>query len=303
MLFGKNVNQYYFKYFHLLIVGILALLLVDYIQLLIPENYGNLIDLISNQTLTNEALFKIIYNMLFITLCMFVGRFLWRISVLNIGVKVETKLREKMFIKMESLSQDYFQIHKTGAQMALYTNDLMSIKTCFSDGIIMFIDAFFLGGLAIYKMIRLDLLMTCIASIPLVLLGICGGIIGKAIDKRYDARQRAFEKLSEFTQENFSGIAVIKAYVKEKLELREFVKINKNFSDKNVSFIKFAVSLDVLFSTLISSIVVIIIGYGTHLIITTSGSDMPFTAGQLIQFISYFGQLTWPALAPAVPAQ
>ena len=47
MLFGKNVNQYYFKYFHLLIVGILALLLVDYIQLLIPENYGNLIDLIS----------------------------------------------------------------------------------------------------------------------------------------------------------------------------------------------------------------------------------------------------------------
>ncbi len=299
MLFGKNVNQYYFKYFHLLIVGILALLLVDYIQLLIPENYGNLIDLISNQTLTNEALFKIIYNMLFITLCMFVGRFLWRISVLNIGVKVETKLREKMFIKMESLSQDYFQIHKTGAQMALYTNDLMSIKTCFSDGIIMFIDAFFLGGLAIYKMIRLDLLMTCIASIPLVLLGICGGIIGKAIDKRYDARQRAFEKLSEFTQENFSGIAVIKAYVKEKLELREFVKINKNFSDKNVSFIKFAVSLDVLFSTLISSIVVIIIGYGTHLIITTSGSDMPFTAGQLIQFISYFGQLTWPALALA----
>mgnify|MGYP002444738061 CR=1 FL=1 len=228
---------------------------------------------------------------------MFVGRFLWRISVLNIGVKVETKLREKMFIKMESLSQDYFQIHKTGAQMALYTNDLMSIKTCFSDGIIMFIDAFFLGGLAIYKMIKLDLLMTAIASIPLILLGVCGGIIGKAIDKRYDARQRAFEKLSEFTQENFSGIAVIKAYVKEKLELREFVKINKNFSDKNISFIRFAVSLDVLFSTLISSIVVIIIGYGTHLI--TSGSNTPFTAGQLIQFISYFGQLTWPALALA----
>lgn len=82
---------------------------------------------------------------------MFVGRFLWRISVLNIGVKVETKLREKMFIKMESLSQDYFQIHKTGAQMALYTNDLMSIKICFSDGIIMFIDAFFWVDLLFIK--------------------------------------------------------------------------------------------------------------------------------------------------------
>lgn len=116
MLFGKNVNQYYFKYFHLLIVGILALLLVDYIQLLIPENYGNLIDLISNQTLTNEALFKIIYNMLFITLCMFVGRFLWRISVLNIGVKVETKLREKMFTRWKVFLKITFkfikQVHK-----------------------------------------------------------------------------------------------------------------------------------------------------------------------------------------------
>ena len=154
MLFGKNVNRYYFKYFHLLIVGVFSLLLVDYIQLLIPENYGNLIDLISSKTLTSESLFEIIYNMLFITLCMFTGRFLWRIAVLNFGVRVETNLRERMFIKMESLAQDYFQIHKTGAQMALYTNDLMSIKNCFSDGIIMVIDAFFLGGLAIYKMIK-----------------------------------------------------------------------------------------------------------------------------------------------------
>ncbi len=299
MLFGKNVNRYYFKYFHLLIVGVFSLLLVDYIQLLIPENYGNLIDLISSKTLTSESLFEIIYNMLFITLCMFTGRFLWRIAVLNFGVRVETNLRERMFIKMESLAQDYFQIHKTGAQMALYTNDLMSIKNCFSDGIIMVIDAFFLGGLAIYKMIKLNLLMTAISSIPLVLLGISGGIIGKAIDRRFDARQRAFEKMSDFTQENFSGIAVIKAFVKERLELREFVKINKNFSDKNVSFIKFAVLLDVLFTTLISSVTVIIIGYGTHLIISTNGTDSAFTSGELIQFISYFGLLTWPAIALA----
>ena len=152
MLFGRTVNKFYIRYLHLFIIGILALLLVDYIQLLIPENYGKLIDLIGTKTLTEESLFEIIFNMLFITLCMFVGRFAWRIAVLNVGANVEADLRVKMFNKMESLSQNYFQIHKTGAQMALYTNDLMSVKNCFSDGIIMVVDAFFLGSLAIYKM-------------------------------------------------------------------------------------------------------------------------------------------------------
>ncbi len=299
MLFGKNVNRYYFKYFHLFLIGVAALLLVDYIQLLIPENYGKLVDLINDKTLTLDSLLKIVYNMLFITLCMFVGRFAWRLAVLNVGVKVETDLRIRMFNKMASLSQDYFQIHKTGAQMALYTNDLMSIKNCFTDGIIFFIDAFFLGGLAIYKMVKINVLLTIIASTPLVFLVLFGGIIGKIIDKRYDARQKAFENLSDFVQEHFSGIAVIKAFVKEKLELREFIKNNKEFSEKNVGFIKFSVALDVLFSTLIGSITVIIIGYGTHLVITTSGAEDAFTAGKLIEFVSYFGQLTWPAMALA----
>lgn len=297
MLFGKTVNKYYFKYFHLFLIGILALLLVDYIQLEIPENYGNLIDMIGNKTLTTASLMKIIYNMLFITLCMFLGRFGWRVSVLNIGIKVETDIRMKMFEKMESLSQDYFQIHKTGAQMALYTNDLMSIKNCFTDGIIMLIDAFFLGGLAILKMVKLNPWMTLFAGAPLIILGVGMSFVGKAIDKRYDLRQKSYENMSDFTQENFSGIAVVKAYVKEQLELREFAKLNKDYENKNMGFIKFVVSLEIVFVALISLVTVIVIGYGSHLIITSDGSEGSFTTGMLIQFISYFGQLTWPVMA------
>lgn len=297
MLFGRTVNKFYIRYFHLFIIGILALLLVDYIQLLIPENYGKLIDLIGTKTLTEESLFEIIFNMLFITLCMFVGRFAWRIAVLNVGANVEADLRVKMFNKMESLSQNYFQIHKTGAQMALYTNDLMSVKNCFSDGIIMVVDAFFLGSLAIYKMIKLDLSMTLICLIPLAIVGVGGLVIGKIIDKKFDARQKAFENLSDFTQENFSGIAVIKAFVKEKQKINEFIKHNKDFSKKNIGFIKFIVSLEVVFSVLMSFVTVVVLGYGTHLILVTASSDNPFTAGKLVEFISFFGQLTWPVMA------
>ena len=159
MLFGKNVNHYYLKYWHLFLLGIIALLVVDYIQLLMPENYSSLIDMINEKTLTIDKLMQIVYNMLLITIGMFIGRFGWRVTVLNIGVNVETDLRQKMFQHMEMLSQDYFQIHKTGAQMALYTNDIMVVKNCFSDGVIMIVDAFFLGTLAIIKMLRLNIMM------------------------------------------------------------------------------------------------------------------------------------------------
>ncbi len=311
MIFGKNVNHYYFKYFYLLLVGIMALLFVDYIQTLLPENYGNLIDAIKNSLslkndgiepnngllLTKSFVIEIVINVLMIAIGMFVGRFLWRIAILNLGVNVETDLRKRMFLKMEMLSQDYFQLHKTGAQMALYTNDLMCINSCFTDGIIMFVDALFLGGIAIYKMLKLNVALTLFASIPLAIIGLCGGLIGKLIDKRFEARQKSYEKLSDFAQENFSGLAVIKAFVKEKLELQEFVKNNKDFSKTNIAFTKLIVGLNVFFTALVSSIVVIIVGYGSHLIITTKGIDTPFTSGSLITFISYFGLLTWPALA------
>ena len=311
MIFGKNVNHYYFKYFYLLLVGIMALLFVDYIQTLLPENYGNLVDAIKNSLalkndgiepnngllLTKSFVIEIVINVLMIAIGMFVGRFLWRIAILNLGVNVETDLRKRMFLKMEMLSQDYFQLHKTGAQMALYTNDLMCINSCFTDGIIMFVDALFLGGIAIYKMLKLNVALTLFASIPLAIIGLCGGLIGKLIDKRFEARQKSYEKLSDFAQENFSGLAVIKAFVKEKLELQEFVKNNKDFSKTNIAFTKLIVGLNVFFTALVSSIVVIIVGYGSHLIITTKGMDTPFTSGSLITFISYFGLLTWPALA------
>lgn len=313
MIFGKNINRYYFKYIHLFLIGIIALLFVDYIQLLLPENYGDLIDAIQNSMtlrdtgvlptdgllLTEELVIHIVSNVILIAVGMFVGRFLWRIAILNLGVNVETDLRKRMFLQMERLSQDYFYTHKTGAQMALYTNDLMSINSCFTDGIIMLVDAIFLGGMAIYKMIKLDMVLTIVASIPLLIIGLCGGIIGKTIDQKFDARQKSYEKLSDFTQENFSGIAVIKAFVKEKLELQEFIKNNAEFSKTNISFTKLIVGMNVFFSALVSSIVVIIVGYGSHLIITTKGSVDVFTAGDLIMFISYFGLLTWPALALA----
>lgn len=300
MIIGKNVNKYYFKYIIYFIIGIAALVAVDIKQLDIPKIIGQIIDGIDKLTLTKNQLKDFMLQILIIVTIMFIGRFLWRICIFGNGVRIEADLREKMFVHSEKLSQRYYQENKTGALMALYTNDLQTIRASFGQGTVMFIDAFFLGTLAFIKMWKLDITLTLVSAIPLALLAICSRVIGKFMSKKFTLRQKAFSELSDFTQESYSGIGVIKAFVKEGKELLAFRKISIDNMNKNVDFVKSAVLLQTLIGMLISSIVVIILGFGGHLVYVNimDGTEY-FTVGKLMEFISYFGTLTWPMMAIA----
>jgi len=110
--------------------------------------------------------------------------------------------------------------------------------------------------------------------------------------KKFSQMQKAFANLSDFTQESFSGIAVIKAFVKEAKELIAFRKINKENRDKNLEYVKLAVLLQVLIGLFINSVIVLILGYGGYLVIKEK-----FTIGTLTEFISYFSSMIWPMMA------
>lgn len=293
MIFGRHVNKFYRRYWYLLLFGMLAVVLVDIAQLEIPNNYGSLIDYLETKTLTIAILYTILFNILIVLALLLVGRFLWRICLLGVGIKVERDLRKEMFMHTTTLSQEFFQTHKTGAQMALYTNDIQNVRACFDDGSIMIVDAVFLGILAFVKMCNLNVPLAIVSAIPLVALAVCGGAIGNAMDKKWDERQKAFEDLSDFTQENFSGVSVIKAYVKEDLELREFTKINKENEKKNLAFVKFATLLSVIIESLISTVLIVILAFGSNLVRSVDS----FTIGDLSRFIAYFGSLIWPMMA------
>ncbi|MDD2682353.1 MAG: ABC transporter transmembrane domain-containing protein, partial [Bacilli bacterium] len=157
MIFGKHINKYYLKYLWIFLIGIFALFAVDIYQLRIPEIFGSIVDSLEEKLLTREMLSEHMYNMFIILLVMFVGRFLWRITLLGNGARIEARIRDDMFKHSLILSQDYYQQNKTGALMALYTNDLQTIRMSVGFGLIMFFDALVLGSLAFYKMITLDL--------------------------------------------------------------------------------------------------------------------------------------------------
>ena len=237
MIFGKAINRYYLKHAPVLLLGILSLLTVDYIQLLIPELYRLVINgvnlgqvVVDGQTLpfTREVLFQhICLPMIWIVVLMVIGRFLWRVCFFGSAVNVAADLRERMFDHSRRLSQQYYQVNKVGNLMSLYTNDLDTIQECFGDGILMFFDAAVLGIMALVKMWRMDCKLTLLALIPAAVMFVLGTVMSQVMTKRWEERQQAFSDLSDFAQENFSGIAVIKAFVKELKELIAFRRLNK----------------------------------------------------------------------------
>jgi ATP-binding cassette subfamily B protein len=300
VIFGKHINKFYLKYLIYFIIGIVALIAVDFIQLEIPNIIGNTIDGVKDGWLTKDLISGYMLTLLKIVGVMFVGRFLWRICIFGNGIRIEADLRDDMFKHAEKMSQRYYQENKTGALMALFTNDLQTIRQAFGPGTIMAIDAVVLGGLAFKRMWDMDITLTLISSIPLIILALCGKIIGDYMGKKFSLRQKAFSDMSDFTQESFSGISVIKAFVKEGKELLSFRKINKDNMDRNIDFARAAVLLEVLIMMFISSIIIIIFGYGSYLVYENRFYSNPeFTIGGLTKFVSYFTTLIWPMMAIA----
>lgn len=300
MIFGRRVNKFYIRYGIYFLLGIAALIFVDIYQLKIPEITGLIVDGIKDKTLTLELLSDYMLNILIIVAIMFTGRFLWRVTIFGNGVRIEADLRDEMFDHSLRLSQRYYSENKTGAIMALYTNDLHTVRMAFGMGTVMLVDAIFLGVLAFIKMWNMDKLLTVISVVPLLLIALMGRIIGKYMSKKFNERQKAYAELSDFTQESFSGISVIRAFVKETKELLVFNKINKKNHDKNVEFARASVLLQIVISGLISSILIIIIGYGGWLVYQhQNGAEQVFTLGDLTKYMSFFGTLVWPMMAIA----
>ena len=219
MIFGKHINRYYLKFAHMLLLGLAALVAVDYLQLEIPKLYRMVIngmdmgyvdvDGVSMAFDLNFLLDHICMPMVSVILAMVVGRFLWRICFFGSAVRLEEDLRNRMFDHAKDLSREYYQINKVGDLMSLFTNDLDTVQECFGWGVMMFFDAVMLGVLAVYNMWQMDHLLTVLSMIPMGFLLASATLVGQQLSKKWKSRQEAYSRLSDFSQESFSGIAVI----------------------------------------------------------------------------------------------
>ncbi|MBQ5973640.1 MAG: ATP-binding cassette domain-containing protein, partial [Oscillospiraceae bacterium] len=304
MLFGKHINRYYLRYGPLLLLGAAALVAVDYFQLVVPELYRMVINGVNDGIVAVDGapvpftmdflLDRICLPLLGVIAVMVAGRFLWRVCFFGSAIRVESDLRRRMFDRCKDLSQQYYQVNKVGGLMSLFTNDLETVQECFGSGVLMLCDALLLGILAIVKMFRMDWKLTLFSLAPMVLLFFVGSTVGRYMTRKWDERQAAFSSLSDFSQETFSGIAVVKAFVKEFTELMAFRRLNRDNERTNVNYARASTLLHILVTLFVESVVCVILGYGGYLVYTGV-----FNAGQMVEFIGYFTAIVWPVMAVA----
>ena len=310
MLFGRYINKYYLKYAIFFIIGVAALVMVDIAQLFVPEYLGEVVDILtkSGNALTDELKARILYIIIatiVIAGVMMLGRMLWRFTIFHASFKIEAGLREQMFLKASRLSQRYYHENKVGTVMAWFTNDIEVISDFFGWGTIMLVDAAFMSVFVIVKMIMLDWVLSIIAFIPIILIVVWGIFVEKFMSIKWDLRQKSFDDLYDFSQETFTGIGVIKAFVKETQQIHAFAKLAKKDKDTNVSFARLSVAFDVCIELIIAVIVAVIMGFGGWFVyafitgnpVVIFNHQIKMELGHLITFMGYFDILIWPMIA------
>ena len=215
-----SLFPYLWKYKWHYLAGVIVLFLVDGASLYVPQYTGEIIDGLSAGELDMDGVWGLLLKILAAGLVMMFGRFGWRYFITGASRGIEYRMRNDMFGHLETLSARYFNSHKTGDLMAHFTNDLQAVRMAVGMAVVTAFDAAVMTVMVLVKMIfYVDLGLTVLAFIPLTLVAVGCYFYGIESKKRQLARQEAFSALSDFAQENFSGIAVIKAFVKEAKEL------------------------------------------------------------------------------------
>lgn len=273
--------------------GIIWLILIDAVQLLVPQILREVTNLLQQGLLTFQILIKYCILILLTGLIIAIGRYFWRIYIFGNSRKLEYHLRDMLFNHLLTLSPNYYNTHSTGDLMAHATNDIDAVRASLGQGIIMFVDAIFLTTLSVIMMIKTtNLKLTIIALFTLPFITIAVGKFGKIIHKRFRSVQEAFSNFTDTTRENFSGIRVIKSFVQEELALEEFSSANKNNLEKNMELVKVSGIFHPLIQFVASLSFLVVIVYGSKLVILDT-----ISLGDFIAFNNYLSLLIWPMMA------
>lgn len=285
----RYVRRYWLRY----LLGILALFAVDQVNVYIPQYTGEITDSLEQRTMGMDGIMHLILMILLMGCIITLGRFCWRYFIFGSARSIEKEMRNDMFSHLEEMSMRYYNTHKTGDLMSRFINDLNAVRQLLGMTVVTTFDASVMLVLVLSKMVLyVSPKLTAVAVIPLLLI-IFGDIFyGKAMHKRFLAKQEAFSDLTDQVQEAISGIRVIKAFVQERKELAAFALANQNCREKNLSVVRLQALVIPLLDMVVGASSLLTLLYGGYLAIHGE-----ITVGQFIAFNSYIGMLVWPMMA------
>jgi len=176
--------------------------------------------------------------------------------------------------------------------MSYFINDLGTVRELYGFGLLMIVDGVVLGAFVLIRMFMLDWVMTLYSFIPIALMGVLVFFLELKMEQKFKLRQEAFEQASDFAQESFTGITVIKAYVREAAEALGFKNRSQEVYRKSMDHMRYAIIVNIIIDSMISIVILAIITFGSIMI---ARGDL--SSGELTEYISYFFTLLWPVFA------
>jgi ATP-binding cassette subfamily B protein len=285
------LKEYFLKYKFRILLGLIALVIVNGLQLILPQIARHVVDGLDAGSMDSRGLLTWALIILLVAVFMAVSRFFWRYFVLGTSHKIRELLRNRFFDHLQELSFSFFNDTKTGELMALATNDILAVRRAVGIGIIIIIDTVFLIVASLIMMFRINAILTLFALIPLPLLSCTTFFMGRALHIRFRNVQDAFAKLTDRVQENLAGIRVVKAFVQESFELSDFKSYNQFYVSENMKLVRIWGAFFPLIMMLggISTAIVLLWG-GKQVVVNT------ISLGDFVAFTLYLGILIWPMM-------
>ncbi|MBD3279013.1 MAG: ATP-binding cassette domain-containing protein [Candidatus Aegiribacteria sp.] len=272
--------------------GIFTLLIVDAMQLLVPQVFERTIDGLASGMATDSFLLKMGLAILALYLVMGIFRFFWRYFVIGSSHRIDRNIRQELYDHLQTLSPQYYDQTKVGDIMAHATNDIKAVRMATGIATIASIDAIFLSLSSVTIMVLMNWQLTLITMIPLPIIAFMMLKFGKLIHKRFEAVQKAFSTLTEKAQESLSGVRVIKAYGDEETEEEYFSEKAEQCVIQNVKLARIWGLFQPMIGALAMASTAILLGVGGTMVVKGL-----ISLGEFVAFSSYLMMLIWPMIA------
>ncbi len=286
------LKQYFVQNRWPIALGLMCLLIVDFLQLLIPLVIKKAIDILTMKTATAQILIQQGMIILGLALLIAIFRYVWRYFLLGHSRKVEESLRNRIYGHLQTLSLSFYHKTKTGDLMARAINDINAIRMATGMGLVALTDGIVLGIAAIGFMLSINVRLTLFALIPAPIIIVLTRILTRRMSAGFENAQKTFADLTERAREVFAGIRVIKAYNRESWAHQNIEEEGQRYISVNMGLAKtlaFFFPMMVIFTNIGLAIVIWLGGR-----LTILGN---ITTGDFVAFISYLNLLTWPMMA------
>ena len=286
-----TLKKYFLKYKTKLIWGFIFILISNSMTVYLPLLLKDSINELQRNT-TSSVLLK--YAALIVATSLIAGifRYLIRQTIIVVSREIEFDLRGDFWAHIQNLSLRYFQNNSTGNIMSHATNDINAVRSFIGPAVMYSIDTSIRLSIVVAIMLSMNFSLTIYALLPLPILSYGVFKVSKLIHERYTKIQETFSSLTTRAQENFSGIRVIKSYVREANEIKRWEELSKDFLNKNMNLVRI--------QSIIMPILILITGISIIVVIWVGGTKViigEMNLGEIAAFVAYLSILIWPVIA------